>query len=200
MPEQVKFKNRRKRLIIARSLQFRYVSVVLLAMLFVALLEGFIVYKTIWNELLAESRYSDWAPLLTSVMKKADLRIMFGLVGSIAVMLIISIYMSHKIAGPIYRIKKFMVEAAKGDLSFELRLRKGDELTDLVDEFNLMVKGLRSIISQDREKVGGIMREAEETLMIVNRATVTADEKKQTADHLKSLIVKLKDITGQFKV
>jgi methyl-accepting chemotaxis protein len=93
-----------------------------------------------------------------------------------------------------------MKEAAKGDLSFELRLRKGDELTDLVDEFNLMVRGLKAIISQDREKVGGIMREAEETLMIVNRAEITADEKKQTADHLKGLIVKLKDITGQFKV
>ena len=36
--------------------------------------------------------------------------------------------------------------------------------------------------------------------MIVNRAGITADEKKQTADHLKGLIVKLKDITGQFKV
>jgi methyl-accepting chemotaxis protein len=196
MPEETVVKNRRKKIIIASGLQFRYVFVVLLAMLLVSLLDGFIVYKTIWVEMLKESH----DPFLTAVMKKTDIRIACSLGASLLVMMVLSIYMSHKIAGPIYRIKHYLADVAKGDLSFEMRLRKGDELTDLVEEFNKMIKGLREIIGSDRQKVGSLKLQVEETLMALNKESISPADRAKAADSLKELILKLKEITGQFKI
>ena len=139
-------------------------------------------------------------PFLMGVMRKTDIRIACGLGLSILIMMILSVYMSHKIAGPIYRIKLYLAEVAKGDLSFEMRLRKGDELTDLVDEFNKMLKGLREIIGADRQKVGSLKIQVEETLAALNKESIAPAERAKAIDSLKGLILKLKEVTSQFKI
>ena len=52
---------------------------------------------------------------------------------------VFGLFISHKMAGPIYRIKKTLLEASKGNVNIkelEFRLRKRDELQDLVDALN----------------------------------------------------------------
>lgn len=193
-------KNRRKKLIISAGLQFRYVGAVLFAMLFVSLLEGWIVYRSIWNELLTESRYSDWSPFLISVMKRADLAIIIGVGFSFILITFLSVLMSHKIAGPVYRLKQYLVEMAKGDLSFEMRLRSGDELADLAEEFNKMVRGLREIINTDRQKIGLIKKKIEEMLITLNQEPVSAQNQRLIIVNLRSLIIELKEVTSLIKI
>lgn len=193
-------KNRRKRLIISSGLQLRYVGAVLFAMLFVALLEGGIVYRSIWIELLNESRYSDWTPFLMSVKKRADFQIFFSVAGLLIIVGIISIYMSHRIAGPLYRLKTYFTELAKGDLSFEMRVRKGDELSDMVDEFNAMVRGLKKCVTADRQKVKDVKESIQEIMTAIDNGLLSEEEKRVAIGVFKKSIEKLKEITSQYKI
>jgi methyl-accepting chemotaxis protein len=197
---EMKIKNRRKKLIISSGLQFRYVGGVLFAMLFVSLVVGYFIYQNIWNVLLNESRYNDWSPFLNVVKDQTDRQIFFGVAISIILMMVVSVYMSHKIAGPLYRLKKCFLDVAKGDLSFEMRLRKGDELTDLVDDFNSMLRSLKGMVDADREKVRDIRQKVEETLITINKPNIAPQEKQQMEETLKTLILKLKEVGSQYRI
>lgn len=63
------------------------------------------------------------------------------LVGIVAIM--VTLFVSHKIAGPLYRFKKVMQALAEGDFSSDFRIRHLDQLQDLADNFNLMIQKLR---------------------------------------------------------
>ncbi len=64
----------------------------------------------------------------------------------IAVMGILSIFVSHKIAGPAYRLSTSLQQVTAGDLDISVRLRKGDDLQGLADQVNAHLDELRSFV------------------------------------------------------
>ena len=60
---------------------------------------------------------------------------------------IISIFITHKVAGPVYRLKKCLTEITRGNLDIKIKLRKGDDLKDLAEHINILVEELRSSIT-----------------------------------------------------
>ena len=59
----------------------------------------------------------------------------------------ISIFISHRIAGPLYRIKRSLSKITQGDLSVFVKLRKWDDLKDLAEHINLLVDELRTFVT-----------------------------------------------------
>ena len=53
-----------------------------------------------------------------------------------------SLKASHLVAGPAYRICKSLERIRSGDLAFEVKLRKGDHLTEIQDELNQLIDWL----------------------------------------------------------
>jgi nitrogen fixation/metabolism regulation signal transduction histidine kinase len=74
--------------------------------------------------------------------------LIYSLVGGLALMVLLiglfGIYFTHKVAGPIYKMKRLLAQVGKGSLTVQARLRKGDELQDFFDVFSQMVASLRS--------------------------------------------------------
>ncbi len=72
---------------------------------------------------------------------------LYTLVGGLAVMVfligVLGIFITHKVAGPIYKMKLLLKQVADGKLKVAARLRKGDELQDFFDVFANMVDRLR---------------------------------------------------------
>jgi hypothetical protein len=72
---------------------------------------------------------------------------LYALVGALAVMVfligVLGIYFTHKVAGPIYKMKLLLRQVSDGKLNMGARLRKGDELQDFFDVFAKMVESLR---------------------------------------------------------
>lgn len=60
---------------------------------------------------------------------------------------VISIFISHKVAGPLFRIKKALSQVTKGDLSVVIKLRKWDDLKDLADHVNGLIEELRTFVN-----------------------------------------------------
>jgi len=73
---------------------------------------------------------------------------LYTLVGALAVMVfvigVLGIYFTHKVAGPIYKMKLLLNQVAQGRLNVNAKLRKGDELQDFFDVFASMVENLRA--------------------------------------------------------
>ncbi len=72
-----------------------------------------------------------------------------SLVGGLALMVVaiglLGIYFTHKVAGPVFKMKKLLKRVGEGHLQIDARLRRGDELVDFFDAFTQMVSGLREM-------------------------------------------------------
>lgn len=53
------------------------------------------------------------------------------------------LFISHKIAGPLFRFEKELKIISEGDLSRDIRLRKKDQITDIAKSLNQMTASLR---------------------------------------------------------
>ncbi|MFA5145723.1 MAG: methyl-accepting chemotaxis protein [Candidatus Omnitrophota bacterium] len=60
----------------------------------------------------------------------------------------VTLFISHKIAGPLYRFKKALQELENGDFSSDFRLRHLDQLQELAGVFNSMVKKIREELKE----------------------------------------------------
>jgi HAMP domain-containing protein len=74
--------------------------------------------------------------------------VLWSLVGALSVMVILigllGIYFTHKVAGPIYKMRRLLKEVGEGRLAIDTRVRKGDELQDFFGAFTSMVDSLRA--------------------------------------------------------
>jgi len=74
-----------------------------------------------------------------------------------------SIFITHKVAGPVYRLKTRLQQMTEWDLDTKVTLRKGDDLQDLADfvntlslelkEFSTALKGNYQALSSDIDEI-----------------------------------------------
>jgi methyl-accepting chemotaxis protein len=64
----------------------------------------------------------------------------------------VSIWVSHKILGPLSRMAREMREIGRGKLHGQFVLRPGDELAFLAESFNEMRDGLRTCVAECAQK------------------------------------------------
>lgn len=57
--------------------------------------------------------------------------------------ILIALFTSHKIAGPLYRLERDIKEVSSGNLQMRFSLRKSDEMKSLADGLNAMVDALK---------------------------------------------------------
>jgi nitrogen fixation/metabolism regulation signal transduction histidine kinase len=91
---------------------------------------------------------------------------LYALVGALAVMVfvigVLGIYFTHKVAGPIYKMKLLLNQVADGRLNVNAKLRKGDELQDFFDVFANMVDNLRARKTSEVASLEGAIAHAKE--------------------------------------
>ncbi|RKY41317.1 MAG: hypothetical protein DRP85_06660 [Candidatus Makaraimicrobium thalassicum] len=142
---------RRTRLFITGRFQIRYISLILFFMFMTAVLAGYTVYVTTWvmfGEKLA-AVYPQG--LLLDIVKQVNMVLFLRLILLSPLVIFIGLVLSNRIAGPIYRIQKFLQKVSNGRYKNDLELREKDELQDLAGSLNLLVSKLRSE-RQGREK------------------------------------------------
>ncbi len=69
-----------------------------------------------------------------------------GIIGAV-----IWVFLTHRVAGPLYRVERTIDKMALGDLDFNMKLRKHDEGKDLADAVNRLKNILASNIDSMRE-------------------------------------------------
>lgn len=71
--------------------------------------------------------------------------------------IVVVLFISHKIAGPMFRFEKDLNEIGQGDLTKKVTLRKKDQFTDMADSLNNMTTNLH-------DKVLAVQTEVEQLL------------------------------------
>lgn len=61
----------------------------------------------------------------------------------LSVTFLVSMFVSHRIAGPLFKLKQFFRRASEGDTFSTLSFRKADHFQDLARSYNDMMSGLR---------------------------------------------------------
>jgi nitrogen fixation/metabolism regulation signal transduction histidine kinase len=86
--------------------------------------------------------------LITLFAALALLVVLIGLAG---------IVVTHRVAGPIHKMRRQIREVGEGTLRQPTPLRKGDELVDFFAAFETMVKNLRSRQESEIQKIDGVL-------------------------------------------
>jgi methyl-accepting chemotaxis protein len=157
MPQKAAYK--RKQYIVAPQFQLRYVGLILMLVFLTGILCAYVVYYT--SMILLGDKLANVYPQgrLISTVNMVNMRILLSLILITPLVVVIGIYASHKIAGPIYRIEKYLNGMANGDISMPLTLRKNDELTSLADGINRLAESMKTTIRNEKEHLSRLSTE-----------------------------------------
>ncbi|MDB4946552.1 MAG: hypothetical protein JWP97_6086 [Labilithrix sp.] len=76
---------------------------------------------------------------------------------------VLGIYFTHKVVGPIYKMKMLLRQVGDGKLNFHGKLRKGDELQDFFEVFAQMVEKLKDRQRREVEELESAMSAARQS-------------------------------------
>src|SRR3989338_6440459 len=153
---------RRRRYIIKKGLQFRYIGLVFGLALIASLVTGWTVFATGWHFLGEKVAGVYPQGRLIYVLRVTNLALIRNLLFISPLIFILGLLFSHKIAGPVYRIEKTLGDISKGNLGLKIRLRDGDELVDLAYMINNLVEAFNKSIIFDKGVVVKIEKDLEE--------------------------------------
>lgn len=106
----------------------------------------------------------------------------------------VTLFVSHKIAGPLYRFKKVLKMLEGGDYSCEFRIRHKDQLQDMAAALNEMIKKNRSELIKLRFNFTAL----KENLERISKEDVPED-KKGIIIELNKIAKELDNILNYFK-
>jgi nitrogen fixation/metabolism regulation signal transduction histidine kinase len=114
---------------------------------------------------------------------------LYALVGALAVMVfmigVLGIYFTHKVAGPVYKMKLLLRQVSDGKLNVRARLRKGDELQDFFDVFATMVENLRErqrVEVEELDRAIEMAKSAGASVPAIEKFESVRDEMKRALD------------------
>ena len=159
MDTQARPRFRRKKYLILTRFQLKYAGLILILMFLTAALCAYVVYYT--TIMLMGEKLANVYPQgqLVNIVKTVNFRLLASMVLVSPLVVLLGIFLSHKIAGPIYRMEKFLNGMIAGDFTSRLTLRKGDELTGLADNMNQLSDTLKSSLSNQRLRLNKVLNE-----------------------------------------
>lgn len=191
-------KHRRRTYLIKTGLQLRYMGIIISTMLLVAFGVGWVIYHTSWG-MIANTQDLTLAKL-SDIFDTVNTSLTHWIVVFIFAIAILSIFVSHKIAGPVYRLEETTRIIASGDLTYQINLRQGDELQDLQEAFNTMSNSLRQMVTKDREVIDRLAETSNKLKQTIKSGDKNPKELKAIADSLQNITEELKTITSGFKI
>ncbi|MFA6054591.1 MAG: methyl-accepting chemotaxis protein, partial [Thermodesulfovibrionales bacterium] len=90
---------------------------------------------------------------------------------------VLSMFLTHRFAGPIFRFEKSIEEMTKGNLNFRIYLRAKDEGKELAEKINILIDMLSSNIKEMRR----LSEEVNNKLTDANNSLKENKEDKETA-------------------
>lgn len=112
---------------------------------------------------------------------------------------IVSMFLTHRFAGPIYRFEKSLEEMIRGNFNFEIRLRKKDENKQIAQMMNQLINMLSSNFKEMRH----LTDEIDSKLTDVSKSVKQIEGGKEATveiDKANALAKRLREILYSFKI
>ncbi len=123
----------------------------------------------------------------------------FVLVVITAAMALISVFFSHKIAGPMFRIEKSMEAIGSGDLTVQTRFRGNDQLIALSEEINKMARSLNHVVRKGGDALEYVEKSEQRLRELLDDEKATDKDLMYALGELKAGIEEFKRATSALK-
>jgi methyl-accepting chemotaxis protein len=174
---------KRRTLIIKRGLQVKFILLVMSSVMLAIGLIWLELYRTFGLEIVRDLM----DPSLNDVFQGLVFKLLIWMVIYVALLGAVTVYLSNKLGGPIYRFERSTRVLAQGDLTHRVFLRKGDELGSLQDEFNTMADALQRRVVKDRnlaQRISKNMTDLMQAKYLAPEAQKRLEEMKSEIDHM----------------
>ena len=141
----------RKKYIVKKDLQLRLFLELVIFMFFVAVLVGttmvLVLYRTLLDDL-------GQAGLLHAykAISIYNINLYIWFLPTVFAIVIISVFLTHKIAGPIFVFQRAIKQMFEGQEVRTIRLRKYDKLNDFAADLNRLIERVNKEKSQEANK------------------------------------------------
>jgi len=169
-------KRRLRNFLLDRPFQLKYTGMVVAVTTVLSLVVGFFEYRAsketsdvILAQSLADPMYSEPSlrRALEADFRASDRKVILRLAGMLAVLIVAlgltGIVITHKVVGPVYKMKFLFREVTKGKLKLAGKLRRGDELQTFFEVYAQMIESLRERQSSEIARIDTVIREGEGT-------------------------------------
>jgi methyl-accepting chemotaxis protein len=183
-------KAQRKTILIKRTLQLKYISIIFAIATLAMMIVGIDLYYMMYKLIVMDN------PSLVPLLHHANSVLFLRAILYLCIVFVVSLIVSHRLAGPIYRFEKSAQIVGSGNLTHRVSLRTGDELLELQEEFNSMVSSLQSLIQKDRNLIQRLSSRLESLRKELPESAATP----ALLENIRSLRTELEHITAGFKV
>ncbi|MBI4597531.1 MAG: HAMP domain-containing protein [Candidatus Omnitrophica bacterium] len=130
----------RRQYLVDRPYQLRFVSRVLMGVLLIAVVSGFVTSTILWRNMYQPELLREHVVV---GLLAVTMTLLVELLVSIPIIFVLGIQQSHRVIGPMSRLKRTLEAIGNGDLSQRITLRQGDALEDLAKSINQMAEKLQ---------------------------------------------------------
>ncbi len=183
--------NKRKIILIDKAFQGRFIVSVLATIILFGLCSAGLLYWLISSDLNVQSQAAHIN--IANTWERLGLSILLGnIVAAIIAGLtaiIVVLYISHKIAGPLYRFETLCKEVGEGNLDTITYLREGDQLQELAQSFSTMVDKLRD----KRKNKNELVAEINQQLVSLKNNAELSIEQQESIENIELILNKIKE-------
>lgn len=163
----------RRRYLINRPLQLAHSGFIAWAMGIGMIIAWLVTYYTIWSLVLNQVARDVQLP---QILRDVNSRLFWTLVipGFILLVLValLQVFLSHRIAGPAYRLRKTISEMNRDLWPEKINVRNYDFLKDVIEEFNTLLASEKKRYTQLAERI-------KETAELLNQLEVAGETNKE---------------------
>lgn len=169
----------RTRYLIQPKFQLLFSAILVGIALLSALLVGFTIYLLIYMNNLTFVKYNlHMTPEFLTLLHKQGRIVVMAWIGSFSVvavaLFVTGIFLSHRMAGPLFAFTREMRKLKEGDLSAHLEFRKKDEFKELKIPFNQWVDYLQRMTLQDIDKISKLSHNLKTLIEQIQKESPTA--------------------------
>ena len=178
-------KYKRRNYLINKSVQLRYMAMVGILMVLISIATGWSIYYTTWTLLLDRLEGIVTLDKLIIDLNRIILtKIIFLVPVSICLGGLITMFIVHRIVGPLFRVDRTMHQIAGGIIPRPIKFRSGDELKDLAESVNAAAGKIGEVSEKNKttiEKASGHAERAMEFL----KSSESDGKAREELEHLK---------------
>ncbi len=163
---------RRKQFLINRAFQIKYTVIIAVIGIIIAVLWGTLFYKASKENsqqmlmlVQMDPNLSSMTDIIKEKLAAEDSKIMLYLIAFVVAiflsLVIWGILITHRIAGPIFIISRYVDSIADGKIPETRPLRKKDELKEFFDKFSRMIEALKERENVDIVVINDVLKTLE---------------------------------------
>lgn len=132
---------KRQQWLVEPTYQWRVTRLLLVALLAIVIVTLLLIYYAMWSTL---GDLEIWPTRLTaSLFKAVSWMVIVELTLIVPLVVIAGIVLTHRVVGPVARIKNALDQIGQGNYNVRLKLRDHDVLTEVADAVNRLAVKLR---------------------------------------------------------